>query len=190
MQNVTPNCEASISPELIRLMRGLAPSAPEPLPEPVVEERSVPSEAAPVRLAVSSAPHETIRLRVDGARPLVFRGARLCGTVLHHLVQDDAGFTTAILSQLSLFSAEDGRIVAHIAAKPGDGLSALPVYRAAEIWAPVDLTDFVQTATGDVCFGITPPGHHRPGLTMSGPSAEQCGIYMPLGSPTKQEIAQ
>ena len=191
MQNVAPNCEASVSPDLIRMMRGLAPAAPEPLQEPVAEDGS--SEAAgpepwhPVDVA---APHETVRLRVDGARPLVFRGARLCGTILHHMVHDDAGLTTDIRSELSLFGAEDGRIVAHIAAEPGPGLSALAVYRAAEIWAPVDLAAFVQTATGDVCFGTTPPGHHRPGLTMSGPSAEQGGIHMPLGSPTKQEIAQ
>ena len=176
-----------MSPDLIRLMRGLAVDEPEPSTETVVEV--APEEPVDPTPAIS-APHETISLRVDGARPLAFRGAYLCGTVLQHAVQDGAGYSGTIRSHLNLFGAEDGRIIAHIAATPGAGLSARPIYRAADVWVPTDLAAFVQTATGDVCFGTTPPGHHRPGLTISGPSAEQCGIRMPLGSITKQEIAQ
>ena len=191
MQNDAPNCEASVSPDLIRLMRGLALPDPDSF-EPDVKEQ-VPAQTddvGPAPEAHDSMPHETIRLRVDGARPVAFRGVRLFGTILHHFVQDEAGFTAAIHSHLSLFRTEDGRIVAHIAAEPGAGLSALPTYRTADIWAPTDLAAFVQNATGDVCFGTTPPGHHRPGLKLSGPSAEECGIRMPHRSHTKQEIAQ
>ena len=203
MQNVSPNCEALVSPDLIRLIRGLELAVDEPVAQAPVVETQVETAAShdavkpdpalvddPPAPEAELGPHKALNLRIDGARPLHLCGSEICKTELRQTVTGRDGFEDQITGRLRLIGTDDGRVIAHVAAEPGSSLSARPVYRAAEVWAASDVASLVAAAIGDACFGTTPPGHHHPGLTLSAPPAGHTGIHLPLGSPPTQEIAQ
>ncbi len=207
MQAVTPNCEATVSPELIALMRGLATAKADAdaaaetvnAEEPDIADEAEVVQADPVLEGTSPAsvtqpladtgPLHAVSLRIDGARPMQFVGSELCAADLKQSVQDANGFAGEIATHLRLFRADDGRVLAHVATEPGPGLPARPIHRVADVWASSDLAAFVKAASEDACFAATPPGHHRPGLSLSAPQALQGGIRLPLGLPSTQEIA-
>ena len=150
-----PVFEATVSPLLIRLLRGSAGRAPGPAhagcgasggeprsraecPEP---HRPEPREAAPFT---------PLRLRRDGVRPLVGRGALLWEDRTRiPLSECDARGVSRVLR---LYITDGAGLLAQVAYHPEEGLPARPIWRAERIDDPDAFRDFVSRSGGVSCF--------------------------------------
>ncbi|MEM1273974.1 MAG: hypothetical protein AAGF88_09155 [Pseudomonadota bacterium] len=163
MDAALPRCEARVSAELVRLLSGIA-GQPDPAP-------SVPAATQPAVVRRPKRHRMTaIRLRVDGARPMAFNGALICSDDDVVSCLDVEGQAAQITTQLQLYSAEDGRIVAYAAAIPDPGLPARPVHKVAYVANSDDVDALLQSAAPAMCFDVAPP-EQRAGVSDRLPTA-------------------
>jgi hypothetical protein len=141
-----------VSSELIRLMHG--PTLP---PEPCVVPPGVAPETPTVAPAAQAPANCRLSLRIDGGRQLTFSGMPICESALRQVVSDQCGFESSVTAKVRLFRTENDHILGHVSVTPDEGLSARPVYRAADLWSAEDLLSLLDTAIEDACFGATPP---------------------------------
>lgn len=167
-----PRCEATISPDLLRLLRGLAP-APLPKVTPGPETTPVvtgPAEAGAGRADDAPGPTATpwpgVVLQVDGERPCRFRGLLICHSRSRLPAGEDpeAGH---FVRELRLYLSERRDVVAHAVCRPVGSVPARAVHRCAEIANLDDLARLLRSAGPRGCYDLVAgTGHVRlPDLT-------------------------
>ncbi|MBF9029969.1 hypothetical protein HKCCE3408_06155 [Rhodobacterales bacterium HKCCE3408] len=195
LDTFAPRCEATVSPELIRLMRGFA-AAPAPaaaeapgLPDPAAATPPRSGPEAPGDPDPTTAPRwPQIALRVDGARPFRFRGLPLCETEADQPVAGAPDGQARMVHRARLFLSEDGDVIAQAICRPEGPLPAHPVHRAGPVFSRDDLDLLLAEAGPRACLDLSagiaaPPLFDLP----DGPTALP-GLTLPDRLSQKEEI--
>lgn len=165
---VEPTCEVTVSDEL-RALLGLPGRAGKVLPEPPRVSGADGHGAEPAPITAQSDPHPVeqdahpdwpmLRLRRDGAMPLVLRGLALC-SVDDETAIAASGRVWPCRRSLRLILTQAGGVVAHLRCVPPDGAPALPRYSAADIRDVAELDGFLSANAVETCFAVpcTPAG--------------------------------
>lgn len=154
-----PRCEATVSPELVRLWRADLPRNP-------TASRAAPPSAVPhpprdrmdgADFGTDGAMMPAWSLRVDGARPRRFRGLLLCAWRTTGPAPASATDTRRV-RDLALYLAQDGTVIGHAAWHNQGRVTARPTFRAATITCPDDLERLIASdetgGDGDVPSGL------------------------------------
>lgn len=144
-----PVFEATVSPLLIRLLGGASGRAPGPAHAGAGGEAR-PRAQGPDPLPAEGAPFAPIRLRRDGVRPLVGRGALLWEDRSRIPLSDRDG--RGVGRVLRLYLSEGEGLIAQIAYQPEEGLPARPIWRAERISGPDAFRNFLSRSGGASCF--------------------------------------
>lgn len=169
-----PRCEATISPELFRLLRGPAPA---PLPAPASRPETTPVATGPQdadagrvgdRSGRPVVPWPDVVLQVDGERPRRFRGLLIC----HSRSRLPAGGDPEaghFVRDLRLYLTERRGVVAHAVCRPVGSVPARAVHRSAEIAVRDDLARLVRAAGPRGCYDLVAGARHaRPSTFTDG----------------------
>lgn len=168
-----PRCKATISPELVRVLRGLASGlqvANTATPSSAAEAESAPRPDLPEGEAVSP-DWATWVLRIDGTRPRRFKGLLLYEQHSTRRLQANRG-ETSVARHLRLFLTEDRDVVGHVAWHQDGPVTARPIFRAMTISCLNDLDRLIASGESggndDVLSGAD-------GLRLS-PQSTQVGV--------------
>lgn len=177
-----PSCDVTLLPEMVALLRGEVGRAPADTGLPVGHPTGCPTgqtaqEHGPA-VAPAKGPPEVagdrpslVRLRVDGARPLVFRGALLCRS-RQECLSEDPGYS--VDQNLGLYLGEGGSVYGQVVAEPSAPDKGRAVYGAMEISTPEDLAHLIRSAAPERCFSMGQAP--RPGMNPPRPTKRFAGI--------------
>jgi hypothetical protein len=160
-----PRCEATVSPELIRLLRLSATPGPARA-RPVPAEKAADVEQATAIVAPLPEPAvqaaesggggwPSVVLRVDGQWPKRFRGLLLCESTSRIPLQDQDG-DTDVVRVLRLYLTEDLQVVAHGICGLEGVRTARPIHRISPIEMPDDLRQLVRAIGSPGCHAMMP----------------------------------
>ncbi len=142
-----PRCEATVSPELVRLLRGETRRAvtSEALAQDTARAADCP-EGTDSRdlIAKDDGDWPLCVLRIDGSRPMRFRGLRACERIDSWPLAGSRADTRVVRS-LVLYLASDGRLVGHASWHNEGRVTARPVFRAAVIASQSDFDRLVAS---------------------------------------------
>ena len=169
---VSPQCEASISPELSRLVRALGRLGDD-------AGRSETQVAIETRDLSLQSKNDTKRniwkdcaLRRDGSRPVRFRGLMLyeCDWTKQPC---DAGCPSLAADWvLRLYVSYDSHLIAQVALMPTEEMGACPIFRVNEISDPDDFARVFRDVRATFlscsphCSSATTQDRQFPGLTL------------------------
>jgi hypothetical protein len=183
-----PAFEAQVSAELARLVRSArhnGQNAPPPSSDPDHEGEAFgtrdemdPGGAPAAGRAGSGPPFRkdsaraagrlgwpAVKLRRDGARPLVFRGLLVASRSDTFSVEDPNG-RVPIKRILSVYTTDAGDLAAHVACHPPEDAPARPVHRALLLDDDAAVEALLRSARPEACFSVSSSrvlGIRRPG---------------------------
>lgn len=145
LDDVTPCHSASISPELVALIKGShAPVQSAPAQGP--DRDPAPPPAHP--------DWRPVALRRDGARPLRAE-ALLAWTWEDRPIVTFAGAPVAINRCLSIYIRRNQDVLVHLRHLPPEGYPARPVYRVFQPQTAQDLSESLRANGPELCFDVS-----------------------------------
>lgn len=164
LDTTLPTCEATVQPELVRLMRAALASTEAEVAPPVADTTAqiAPPPKAARQGADGGAPSlgkdpiwEAVALRRDGLRPKRFDGLLIAdmdctvslpnGAQVHQVVR--------------LYVTKAGAIIAQVACTPDEELGVRPIYSTQTVLCQQDLSRLMSQVSPRTCLGFAAQGH-------------------------------
>lgn len=124
--------EVTISDDLKAILR----------PDTSVEEATLPTQSAPIEeVSEDVHGHRSVKLRRDGARPVWFKGTQVLKLEVD---ERELGQGRQVLT---VYSQQNGQIVAQVVVEPPEDLPARPVYSVSPIASAGDLRALIDHGT-------------------------------------------
>ena len=192
-----PRCEAWISPELVQLLRGQGTVAPacededtsaadciaptavpdEPIEEPVPAVADMSGAEMP-GVDTPGLDWPEVALRVDGRRPMRFRGLLLFRA--ERRLNDARGDRhAAFVQDLKLFLADSMEVIAHAICTPAEGFPGRPLYRVAHIGNAGDIARLLEGSGPIACFDMVAALSPAAMPTLTDKTARLPGLTLP-----------